>query len=47
MRFYFGKVGWGWKMYGVGWKNKWFLGFSIAITNESEVFYLANKDNNK
>jgi len=44
MRIYFGKVGWGWKMYGIGYKNKWFLGFSIAIrphslgTNPSSMF---------
>lgn len=31
MKFYFGQVGWGWKMYGIGYKTKWFLGFSIAI----------------
>lgn len=21
---------WGWKMYGIGWKTKWVLGFSIV-----------------
>ena len=30
MRFYFGKVGWGWRMYGIG-GVKWFLGFSVAL----------------
>lgn len=29
MRIYFGQVGWGWKMYGIGYKTKWFLGFSM------------------
>ena len=31
MRVYFGTVGWGWKMYGVGYKDVWFLGLSKAI----------------
>lgn len=31
MRFYFGQVGWGWKMYGIGYNVVWFLGFSRAI----------------
>lgn len=31
MRFYFGKVGWGWRMYGIGWGARWFFGFSIAL----------------
>ncbi len=30
MRVYCGKVAWGWKMYGIGYRAKWFLGFSIA-----------------
>ncbi|MCR4306980.1 MAG: hypothetical protein NUV80_00235 [Candidatus Berkelbacteria bacterium] len=33
MRFYFGKVGWGWRMYGFGWGARWFFGFSIALLN--------------
>lgn len=28
-RIYFGTKGWGWKLYGFGWGNLWFLGFSI------------------
>lgn len=32
MVIYFGRIGWGWKMYGIGYKTKWFLGFSIATT---------------
>ena len=31
MRIYFGKIGWGWRMYGIGWKDKWFLGFSMSL----------------
>ena len=31
MRIYFGTIGWGWKMYGIGYKAVWFCGFSIAI----------------
>lgn len=27
--FYTAHVGWGWKMYGFGWKTKWFYGLSI------------------
>lgn len=38
MRIYFGKVGWGWKMYGIGYKTEWFLGFSCKTTNSSEEF---------
>lgn len=30
MRIYFGNVGFGWRMYGIGYKSKWFLGFSMA-----------------
>jgi len=33
MRFYFGYPGWGWKMYGIGYKTTWFLGFSRALPN--------------
>ena len=29
MRIYFGFYGWGWRMYGIGYKTLWFLGFSI------------------
>ena len=29
MRIYFGYYGWGWKMYGIGYKTEWFLGFSM------------------
>lgn len=31
MKIYFGDIGWGWKMYGIGYKSKWFFGFSMAI----------------
>lgn len=29
MIIYYGQVGWGWKMYGIGYKTKWFFGFSM------------------
>lgn len=29
LRIYLGTPGWGWIMYGIGWKNIWFLGFSV------------------
>lgn len=34
IKFYFGTPGWGWKMYGIGWKTLWFLGFSIKDTSQ-------------
>ena len=38
MKIYFGKVGYGWKMYGIGYKTKWFLGFSHKTTDSAEKF---------
>lgn len=32
MIIYFGRIAWGWRMYGIGYKSKWFLGFSIAVS---------------
>lgn len=29
MKIYFGTPGFGWIMYGIGYKDKWFLGFSM------------------
>ena len=29
MRLYLGTPSWGWEMYGIGSKSKWFFGFSI------------------
>lgn len=29
-RIYTGSFNWGWNMFGIGWGNKWFLGFSLA-----------------
>ncbi len=29
VRLYLGTPGWGWLMFGIGWKTLWFLGFSI------------------
>lgn len=30
MKWYLGTPGWGWIMWGFGWKAKWFIGFSMA-----------------
>ena len=38
MRIYFGTVGWGWVMYGIGYKNKWFLGYSKSLYSEREFW---------
>ena len=38
MRIYFGTVAWDLKMYGIGYKSKWFLGFSMAIYAEREFW---------
>jgi len=32
VRIYYGQVGWGWKMYGIGYRNEWFLGYSRRST---------------
>lgn len=38
MRIYYGQVSWGWKMYGIGYRTKWFLGFSMQADNcETDV----------
>lgn len=29
MKIYLGTPGWGWRMYGIGYKTAWFLGLSI------------------
>jgi len=31
VRIYFGTPGFGWRMYGIGYKSVWFLGFSSRI----------------
>lgn len=28
MKFWFGSTGWGWRLYGVSYKDKWFVGVS-------------------
>jgi hypothetical protein len=37
---YFNTLAWGWQMCGIGWKAKWFLGFSknvqVDIPNVSD-----------
>ena len=45
MRIYFGRVAWGWRMYGIGWKCKWFMGFSMALDVEPPADYVNNAMN--
>ena len=28
MKVYLGNYGWGWNLYGIGYKDQWFIGFS-------------------
>lgn len=44
MRFYFGTIGWGWRMYGIGWGAKWFLGFSVALLRMDRKCPIDNPD---
>jgi hypothetical protein len=45
MIIYFGRIAWGWKMYGIGYKTKWFLGFSMkAETADSPGKGLSNEN---
>ncbi len=30
LRIYCGTVAWGWLVFGIGWRDKWFLGFSMS-----------------
>jgi len=32
MTLYWGRIAWGWRMYGIGYKNVWFIGFSMQAT---------------
>ena len=34
MRIYLGTPGWGWIMYGIGYKAEWFFGFSRKTPNK-------------
>ena len=36
LRIYCGWIGWGWLMYGIGWKAKWFIGLSINKIHKNE-----------
>lgn len=36
MKLYFGTPGFGWIMYGIGYKDKWFLGFSMNRAIEAK-----------
>jgi hypothetical protein len=29
LKIYLGATGWGWRLFGIGYKSKWFLGFSM------------------
>ena len=31
-RAYCGYIGWGWKMIGIGYKTKWFFGYSVNLS---------------
>lgn len=31
MKFWFGKRGWGWRLWGISYRNIWFLGFSFSV----------------
>lgn len=33
---YLGTPGWGWIMYGIGWKTKWFFGMSVQVADHDE-----------
>ena len=35
-RVYFGFYGWGWKMIGIGYKHKWFFGYSINMVDKND-----------
>lgn len=37
MKIYFGTIGWGWKMYGIGYKTKWFCGFSMQRKRTPDI----------
>lgn len=39
MRIYFGRVAFGWRMYGIGYKSKWFLGFSMACNGGKSHYW--------
>jgi len=34
MKIYFGTPGWGWRLYGIGYKSAWFLGFSMRLETQ-------------
>ena len=36
MKFYFGTPGWGWKLYGIGYGNRWFIGASFRLVRDGE-----------
>lgn len=36
MKFYWNTKGWGWLLFGFGWKVKWFIGLSISERKESK-----------
>ncbi len=43
MKFWFGSKGWGWKLYGVSYKDQWFVGFSRKYTEPTEYAGLCNE----
>ena len=44
-RIYCGEIGWGWRMYGIGYGTKWFCGLSIRAKTPEEIaeFYQARE----
>jgi len=44
VRFYFGTPGWGWIMWGIGYKTIWFFGFSMKkLDNKTDAEHVWNK----
>ena len=35
MKLYLGTPGWGWRLFGVGYKTVWFFGFSMKLKQEN------------
>jgi hypothetical protein len=31
VKFWFGQCGWGWYLYGVSYRDEWFVGLSVAV----------------
>lgn len=42
MKFWFGSKGWGWNLWGVSYKDKWFFGFSKQAKQPSLAEVIAS-----